>query len=382
EIGSRHFDLHYMGLITAREGTIFKPHWWSYWDATAAPGAGADALGVFPAQAGIQGGPSTHPHSPQPEPPPTPAALARAERRAAREAAQRESEGQRLQQEHDAVAATPAEGHGEHADAVANAGEPTDADSSFDRLRTNGDSAQEQDGAAPPAEGHGEHADAVASAGEPTDAGPSFDRLRTNGDSAAPPGASLPPLTTENRQLTTLPTPTWVVLSVDTASKTGLTNDYSAATVWALCQLDWKRLPSAHSGPRSTHYLLHAWRDRLEYPDLLRTVEGMARQWRAQHIIIEDKGAGQALIPELRRRGLNAIPNNPTADKVTRAIGVTAVPEAGRVFLPRHAGWLEDFRYELETFPRARHDDWTDTVVQYLEWAAVHGDAFHGIWIL
>ena len=158
-----------------------------------------------------------------------------------------------------------------------------------------------------------------------------------------------------------------ITLSVDTASKTGFSNDYSAATVWA-------RRPGGE-------YLMYAWRDKLEFPELLRSVESLARGWNADRLLVEDADSGQALVQELQRRGLPVIAVQPHADKVTRAIGVTAMAEAGRVYLPRHADWLEDFRYELETFPRARHDDWVDSVVQYLEWASEAGRWDLGIWV-
>ena len=158
-----------------------------------------------------------------------------------------------------------------------------------------------------------------------------------------------------------------MTLSVDTASKTGFSNDYSAATVWA--RRAWGE------------YLVHAWRHKLEFPELLRSVEGLARRWNVDRVLVEDAGSGQALVQELQRRGLPVIAVRPRADKVTRAIGVTAIVEAGRVYLPRRAEWLEEFRYELETFPRARHDDWVDSVVQYLEWASDAGRWDLGIWV-
>lgn len=64
---------------------------------------------------------------------------------------------------------------------------------------------------------------------------------------------------------------------------------------------------------------------------------------------------------------------------MTRAIRATV--EAGRVFLPRFAGWLADFRYELEVFPGGRHDDWVDSVVQYLEWVEAEGSGGLGVWV-
>ena len=56
-------------------------------------------------------------------------------------------------------------------------------------------------------------------------------------------------------------------------------------------------------------------------------------------------------------------------DKTTRASAVSAMVEAGKVALPRHAPWLTDYEVEMLTFPNAAHDDQVDSTTQFLEWA-------------
>ena len=48
------------------------------------------------------------------------------------------------------------------------------------------------------------------------------------------------------------------------------------------------------------------------------------------------------------------------SDKVTRAAAITPLVEAGRVFLPETALWLDDFMDEVSNFPTAPHDDQVD----------------------
>ena len=43
--------------------------------------------------------------------------------------------------------------------------------------------------------------------------------------------------------------------------------------------------------------------------------------------------------------------------------------EAGHVWLPRSAPWLETFKDEVCRFPGGRYDDQVDSLSQYLGWA-------------
>ncbi len=54
------------------------------------------------------------------------------------------------------------------------------------------------------------------------------------------------------------------------------------------------------------------------------------------------------------------------SDKITRAQAVTPLIEAGRVFIPDRAAWLDVFLNEMAAFPAGKHDDIVDSVVQAL----------------
>ena len=56
------------------------------------------------------------------------------------------------------------------------------------------------------------------------------------------------------------------------------------------------------------------------------------------------------------------------SDKLARAQSVTPLVEAGRVFLPESAPWLNDFVDELAAFPKGTHDDSVDSVTQALNY--------------
>ncbi len=146
-----------------------------------------------------------------------------------------------------------------------------------------------------------------------------------------------------------------IVQSWDTASKAGELNDPSCCTTW---------------GIRKDGYdLLQVLVRRLEYPDLKTLVRTQAENFGANAVLIEDKSSGQQLLQDLRRETkLPLIPILPVQDKITRASGVSALVEAGKVSLPTSAAWLTDYEMEMLTFPNSPHDDQVDSTSQFLAW--------------
>lgn len=122
-----------------------------------------------------------------------------------------------------------------------------------------------------------------------------------------------------------------------------------------------------------TVFVLDVFRERLEYPDLKRKVIELHRRWRNATndyaLLIENKGSGMPLIQELKRDGIHAIAFEPRDDKVMRMNGQTARIEAGSVYLPARAPWLDEFRKELLAFPASRHSDQIDAFSQALDHA-------------
>src|SRR6266849_5255801 len=146
-----------------------------------------------------------------------------------------------------------------------------------------------------------------------------------------------------------------IVMSLDTAFKTGSANDYSVATVWG----------QAENGI----YLLHCWRDRVEFSELRKQVVEQAAQWKPHAVLIEDRASGQSLIQELKAATtFPVIAVKVDKDKETRAAAVTGYFESGKILFPEGAAWLADFEDELAGFPGAAHDDCVDSVTQALNY--------------
>jgi predicted phage terminase large subunit-like protein len=146
-----------------------------------------------------------------------------------------------------------------------------------------------------------------------------------------------------------------VFQSWDTANKSTELADFSVGTTWAVKD---KRL-----------YLLHVYRERLEYPDLKRAVVQMAARYGARTILIEDRSSGTQLIQDLIRDGLSGVTRyNSQLDKVMRLHSVTSTIENGFVYLPSEATWKPGYVHEVTTFPAAKYDDQTDSTSQALDW--------------
>ncbi len=146
-----------------------------------------------------------------------------------------------------------------------------------------------------------------------------------------------------------------VVQSWDTAFKTGAENDFSACTTWGVTD--------------SGYYLLSVWRGRVEFPELKRQFANQAEQWHPHVILVEDKASGQSLIQELKQATtLPVLPVKVDSDKRARAEAVTPLFEAGKVFFPESAPWLNDYTDELATFPAGAHDDCVDSTTQALNY--------------
>ena len=156
-----------------------------------------------------------------------------------------------------------------------------------------------------------------------------------------------------------------IIQSWDTASKADELNDYSICTTWLECGNDY--------------YLVDVYRERLEYPDLRRRVVAEAQRYDADVVLIEDKGSGTSLIQDLNYDGVvRPISIMPEGDKVTRMAAQSAKIEAGYVYLPERALWLQDFQTEMLQFPHGRFDDQVDSLSQFLGWVSEPSEAvFH-----
>jgi len=147
-----------------------------------------------------------------------------------------------------------------------------------------------------------------------------------------------------------------VIQSWDTANKATELADYSACTTWGVVgQKLW---------------LLDAFRQKMEFPELKHNVRQMANQWDADVVLVEDKSSGTQLIQQLRAEDFSQIQAAPASndEKVMRLRAQTSKIQGGFALFPQSAPWLDAYLLELTTFPNSKNDDWVDSTVNALAW--------------
>lgn len=145
----------------------------------------------------------------------------------------------------------------------------------------------------------------------------------------------------------------YVLQSWDTASKGGPQNDWSVCTTWVVTR-------------KKQYYLIDVYRRRVDYPALKSDVRNLAKNHKAQRVLVEDSSAGTSLVQELRNEISGIIAVKPLGDKEARMATESSKIEAGQVFLPERAPWLAELEAELFAFPGSKHDDQVDSISQAL----------------
>lgn len=155
----------------------------------------------------------------------------------------------------------------------------------------------------------------------------------------------------------------------DTAVKTGEENDYSVGIYMGETDTDY--------------YIINVVREKLEYPELKRTIEQYFRSSRASIIIVEDKSSGQQIIQEFSRGtklpivAAGSEDQKVMPDKVTRALLVTPLIQSGLVYISENAPWVAEFLDECLKFPKGKHDDQVDALVYGLDY--FKNNTYHGV---
>ena len=143
------------------------------------------------------------------------------------------------------------------------------------------------------------------------------------------------------------------IQSWDCTFKDAQSSDYVVGQVWA------------RKG--SSRYLLDQVRGRMSFTETLRAIRSLSAKWPpAIRKLVEDKANGTAVIDVLRKEIPGLIPVEPEGGKIVRANAVTAVAEAGNIYLPDPsiAPWVHDFVEEHAVFPNGANDDQVDAQTQ------------------
>jgi len=180
-----------------------------------------------------------------------------------------------------------------------------------------------------------------------------------------------------------------VVGSLDTAFKEKEENDFNAMTVWglwidkngnrrAMLMFAWAKRLALHgeivSAKPGENKLQFTARQKAKW-GLVEWVADTCKRYNVTRLLIEDKARGGDVADELKR--LYARDNwgvellLPERDKVSRAHTTVPLFADGCVWAP-NTTWSEPCLVECELFPKGPHDDYVDTVTQFLNWARIY----------
>lgn len=107
-------------------------------------------------------------------------------------------------------------------------------------------------------------------------------------------------------------------------------------------------------------FILDLIRERFEGAEHIRLLRNINDKWRPLLIGVESVQYQRSIIQTGLREGLPIKELKADKDKVSRALPMQALLEAGKVYMKRDALWLHDFENELCQFPNSKHDDQVD----------------------
>ncbi|HEY5586723.1 MAG TPA: phage terminase large subunit [Ruminiclostridium sp.] len=130
-------------------------------------------------------------------------------------------------------------------------------------------------------------------------------------------------------------------------------SDFVVGTVWGRVGAD--------------KYLLDIVRERMDLPTTIRSIEQISAKYPNSWLkLVEDKANGSAVIQMLQHKIPGMVGINPMGSKIARVQAILPHIEAGNVYLPSDANWVNDFVDECSSFPNGKHDDQVDSMSQAL----------------
>lgn len=144
----------------------------------------------------------------------------------------------------------------------------------------------------------------------------------------------------------------------DTAFSKEKTSDYSAMVSLGL-------------GDDNHIYVLGAWQDRLETPELAEAIRALAQRDHPRLVILELAAKAKEAVEAVKKASMINITTEPVPhnmDKTARVNAVAPTFEAHRVLFPasyhpNYGPWVEQLITQCKQFPHGSHDDLVDALV-------------------
>ena len=185
----------------------------------------------------------------------------------------------------------------------------------------------------------------------------------------------------------------FVLVSADTAYTAKESNDPSACTVWGVFRekgapriillYAWRKFLELHGKyePRSPVETTSEYHARTKpHWGLVEWLAYTCQRYRADRLIVEGKASGLSVVQELQRLygnepwGVEIV--QPLADKIARAHAVQPIFSQLLVYAPDR-DWADMVIDEMNTFPKGRYKDLTDSTTQAMKWLRDTGLIVH-----
>lgn len=117
-----------------------------------------------------------------------------------------------------------------------------------------------------------------------------------------------------------------------------------------------------------TYDVIDILNERLDVVDTMRALLTWVNRYKPSAVLVERAANGEAVIQMLGKKVPNIIGIRPDKSKIARASGAAPMIEAGSVFMPTQAPWLDFVINQFTSFPIGKNDDCVDAVTQALNW--------------
>ena len=143
----------------------------------------------------------------------------------------------------------------------------------------------------------------------------------------------------------------WRFSTMDPAYTSTKRSDFTVLATWGVAPTDPPSL-----------MLMDLQRVRVEHAEHAPMIRRVWDTQKPAWIGVEKQMATLSLFDEVQRAGVVVRWLKPDKNKIARAETAVALVEAGRIFLPDQAPWLDEFLAEVVSFPVAAHDDQVDVL--------------------
>jgi predicted phage terminase large subunit-like protein len=120
----------------------------------------------------------------------------------------------------------------------------------------------------------------------------------------------------------------------------------------------------------NSFYVLDIVREKLDVVGTMMMIARMYEKHALSGTVIELAASGYAVYQMMQKKVPGLIGFKPEKSKTARASGIVALVEAGNVFLPASASWMDAFLNEFALFPASKNDDMVDALTMAINYCS------------